>query len=212
MNKWLTGLMDLVFGVNPNCALCGRDVTNGQYGLCTDCFETFPFAERSLIGKSLSVCRYEPPVKQMIYDYKYNEQRYLGKPMAQMMADLVKIYQLEFDYVLTVPSSEKRKKMRGFDHTRYIAEVLSENLGIQYSDTFLVRTRETKRLKGLSKAERLVELDHVFEVDFGDVLQGKRLLLIDDILTTGATLSACTQVLMPHQPKEVYWLTFAMVE
>lgn len=212
MNKTLTGLMDFIFGVNPNCALCGRDVFNGQYGICAECIETFPFAERPLIGKSLSVCRYEPPVKQMIYDYKYNEQRYLGKSMAQMMADLVLSYKLEFDYVLTVPSSEKRKKMRGFDHTRYIAEVLSENLGIEYSDTFLVRTRETKRLKGLSKAERLVELDSVFEVDFGEVLQGKQLLLIDDILTTGATLSACTQVLMPYQPKEVYWLTFAMVE
>lgn len=211
MSKWLSKIADEVFGQDPCCIVCKADVVDSAYGLCEACFNEFPFAERPLIQKCYSVARYEPPVKQMIYDYKYNDQRYLGKYMAQMMAALVRHYRLDFDYVLTVPSSAKRKINRGFDHTLYIAENLSDNLDISCGAHFLQRIRETERLKGLTKAERLVELDKVFEVCEGDLLRGKRLLLIDDILTTGATLSACTAVLAEHQPQSIHWLTFAMV-
>lgn len=211
MNKWLRRAAEAVFGEDPCCIVCGKDVVNAAYGLCEACFDSFPFAEKPLIQKCFSVARYEPPVKQLIYDYKYNDQRYLGKYMAHMMGELIRLQGLDFDYVLTVPSNEKRKKQRGFDHTLYMAEVLADNLGIACGAAFLQRTRETQRLKGLTKAERLVELDQVFEVCSGEALAGKHLLLIDDILTTGATLSACTAVLAVHRPHSIYWLTFAMV-
>jgi ComF family protein len=204
-------LANLVFGTDPNCIVCGTDVVAPQYGLCENCLGSFPFADQSLIQKCFSVARYEPPVKQLIYDYKYNDQRYLGKYMAQMMAAKVEALGLAYDYVLTVPSNEKRKKIRGFDHTLNIAQVLSDILNIDCGATFLQRTRETQRLKGLTKAERLVELDNVFEVEGGAALKGQRILLIDDILTTGATLSACTTVLLEHQPQSIHWLTFAIV-
>ena len=83
-------LTELIYGENPNCMVCKEDAVHMQFGLCQKCFEAFPFAERPLIAKSLSVARYEPPVKQLVYDYKYNDQRYLGRNMAFMMAALVK--------------------------------------------------------------------------------------------------------------------------
>lgn len=211
MRRVLTGISEVVFGADPNCIVCGKDVVSPWHGLCPNCYGEFPFADRPLIGKALSVCRYEPPVKQMIYDYKYNDERYLGRPMAEMMAWLVRENHLDFDFILTVPSNEKRKAIRGFDHTLYMAQIMSDRLGIACGDGFLVRTRETQRLKGLTKAERLIELDRVFSVEEGEALTGKRLLIIDDILTTGATLSACTEVLMRYKPDSVHWMTFAMV-
>lgn len=211
MRRLIQGLADVVFGEDPCCMVCGRDAVHMAFGLCEDCLAAFPFAEQPLISQVLSVCRYEPPVKQLIYDYKYNDQRYIGRYMAELMAALIKQRGLSYDLILTVPGSSQRKKTRGFDHTLYMAQILSDNLGIDWGDQYLVRVKETQRLKGLSKAERLIELDQVFELRCGDELRGKRLLLIDDILTTGATLSACTEVLSASGPESVQWLTFAVV-
>lgn len=204
-------LSDWIIGQDPNCIVCGKDILPSTYGLCPTCLEEFPFAERPLDGKVLTVCRYEGPAKDLIYNYKYNQSRVLGKYMANMMSEVVKRADFEYDLILTVPCSKKRKKVRGFDHTLYMGQVLSDNLGIDLQNDILTRVKETQRLKGLSREERLTELENAFIVEDGKELYGKRLLLIDDILTTGATLSACTQALLPHKPACVHWLSFAAV-
>lgn len=201
----------IVIGSDPNCMICKEDVYKPIYGMCDLCYEKMPFASDGLIGGCLSVCRYEPPVKQMIYDYKYNDERYIGKYMALMMGAKFLESGLTADLIMVAPSSEKRRRIRGFDHILYIAEILSDNLGIKNGAQILARNKETQRLKGLTKAERLKELESVFVVTDPEAIKGKRILLIDDILTTGATLSACTEELMKYEPKTVLWLTFAMV-
>lgn len=200
-----------ILGDDPNCIVCKEDVFEPIFGLCPICYEKMPFADQVLIGKTMSVCKYEPPVKQLIYDYKYNDERYIGKYIALMMAAKFRESGLTADLILVAPSSEKRKKHRGFDHILYIAEILSDNLGINSGAQILSRNKETQRLKGLTKAERLKELEAVFVVTDTKAIKGKRILLIDDILTTGATLSACTEELMQYGPESVLWLTFAMV-
>lgn len=211
LKQILSPLFDQVVGQDPNCMVCGVDVFNPEYGLCQNCYEKLPFAEKSLIEGCLSVCLYEPPVKQLIFDYKYNDQRYIGKYLALLMAEKVLESGMTVDLILVVPSSEKRKKFRGFDHILYIAEILADNLGIYCGAQVLSRRRETRRLKGLSKAQRVEELDQAFVVTEPEAVRGKRILLIDDILTTGATLSACTQELAKYEPASVKWLTFAVV-
>lgn len=207
----IQSVVNQLFGKDPNCMICGEDVFSPQFGMCTNCLETFPFADENLIGKVLTVARYEEPVKQLIYDYKYNDQRYLADYLAQMMAAIYLESGLEADVILPVPASEKRSRIRGFDHMAYLAERLSENLGISYETNALIRVKDTERLKGLSKSERLIELDQVFAVEREDAINGKRILLIDDILTTGSTLNACTEVLASYGPKSIHWLTFAAV-
>lgn len=207
----IQSVVDQLFGKDPNCIICKKDVFYPKFGMCQSCLEQFPFADENLIGKVLSVARYEEPVKQLIYDYKYNDQRYLADYMAQMMAALFLESGLEADVILPVPASEKRSRMRGFDHMAYLAERLSDNLGISYETNVLVRIKDTQRLKGLTKAERLIELDQVFALEFEDLIRNKRVLLIDDILTTGSTLNACTQALKLAEPKAIHWLTFSAV-
>lgn len=207
----IQSVVDQLFGKDPNCIICKEDVFNPKFGMCQNCLDAFPFADENLIGKVLSVARYEEPVKQLIYDYKYNDQRYLADYMAQMMAALFLESGLEADLILPVPASEKRSRMRGFDHMAYLAERLSDNLGISYETHVLTRIKDTQRLKGLTKAERLIELDQVFALENEESLKSKRILLIDDILTTGSTLDACTSVLTKAGPQAVHWLTFSAV-
>lgn len=202
---------ELIFGRDPNCIVCGKDVWSSDFGMCQSCLEIFPFAEPMLDQKSISVCRYEGQAKQLIYDYKYNQNRVIGKYIAHMMAEWIRKGAFEYDAVLTVPCSKGRKKVRGFDHTLYIARNLSDNLGMDICEGSIQRVKETKRLKGLTKQERLLELENAFTIQEGEAFYGKRLLLIDDILTTGATLSACTQAILPYQPACVHWLSFATV-
>ncbi len=204
-------LSELIFGNDPNCIVCGKDILPSTFGMCQSCQETFPFSEPMLDQKSISVCRYEGPAKQLIYDYKYNQNRVIGKYMANMMTEYIRKGIFHYDGILTVPCSKGRKKVRGFDHTLYIAQILSDNLGMDICEGAIERVKETQRLKGLTKQERLLELENAFVIKNGDALYGKRLLLIDDILTTGATLSACTQAVLPYQPACVHWLSFATV-
>lgn len=206
-------LTEWIFGKDPNCILCGKDTLPSPYGMCPDCLQDFPFAESALDQKAMSVCRYEGAAKQLIYDYKYNQKRYLGKYMAQMMAMSVLKTGQSYDVILTVPCSKRRKKVRGFDHTLYMARILSDNLNISpiQKGGIILRKKETRRLKGLTKQERLTELEAAFMVENGEKFLNKRLLIVDDILTTGATLSACTQAVLPYQPACVHWLTFASV-
>lgn len=204
-------LVDWILGEDPNCIVCGKDILPSAFGLCPSCLEDFPFADKPLDEKALTVCRYEGSVKDLIYNYKYNQSRALGKYMANMMAEQVKNGRVKYDAILTVPCSKQRKNVRGFDHTLYMGEVLSDNLNIDFYKDTLMRVKETQRLKGLSREERLIELENAFTVQNGDAIYGKRLLLIDDILTTGAMLSACTQAILPYQPTCVHWLSFATV-
>lgn len=207
----ISSVVNQLFGKDPNCIVCGKDVFEPEFGMCRDCLSAFPFAEENLVGRVLSVANYEEPVKQMIYDYKYNDQRYLADYMAQMMAAIYLESGLEADVIIPVPASEKRSRIRGFDHMAFLAERLSENLGIGYETNVLIRVKDTERLKGLSKSERLIELDQVFEVAEPSWITNKRILLIDDILTTGSTLNACSEVIQQYQPRSLHWLTFAAV-
>ena len=191
------------------CALCGRIITEeGKEGLCAYCDpELFriPWKENPGKERTRASFRYEGRLRSAISALKYKGRKSFGAIFAAWMLEDEKAadYIRGFDLLTSVPVSKKRLKNRGYNQAELIARSLSERTGVPYEE-LLVRVRNTKALKGMDKTERIKALQAAFAPAEGvkDRLSGHmgekgplRVLLIDDICTTGSTLEECAGVL-----------------
>ena len=147
-----------------------------------------------------SCLKYEDTVKKLIYSFKYSNSTYLSKIFASMIADRLDMLSLKSDYIICVPSSKKRIRERGYDQAELIGRYLSEKTKIPLIHP-VIRKKHTKALYGLSPLERELELKDAFVLNGRNIdLNYKNLLIIDDILTTGATLEKIAAVIKDEYP------------
>lgn len=187
-------LSGLFFPEIQKCVYCGRDVPDGQ--VCVGCA---PGADRlrnnrGFYGNLLYVYAYEGPVRLLIHNFKYNDMPFLGAYMAEQMHHFLLQWQIEYDLITFVPVHAKRLRWRGFDQSEMLANYLSAQSGVPCL-RLLCRVRNTKPQFELSREERKNNLKHAFTGVPGTGIAGKRVLLVDDICTTGSTLRECEIVL-----------------
>lgn len=203
-------LLDLLFP--PKCAFCG---THGVHGVCAACEKKLPWCEtpyheRTGIDTCVALLRYEGIVRESLLRFKFrggrgNAEGY-GKLLAQCVAEH---FGGEFDLVTYVPVSEQRERERGYDQTLLLARETCRAWGIS-PVTMLRKTRHTPAQSTLkTPEERRANVLGVYEaVNIGQIADA-RILLIDDILTTGATLRECVRVLKEAGAKRVLCATLA---
>lgn len=167
------------------CRLCCLPLaTQSQELTCGDCLKAPPPYERSRIP-----WRYQYPIDGMISRYKYSGQRKFARPLIQDMCGYLK-EQLDGyerghpDLLVPAPMHPAKRRKRGFNQARDIAEHLSRTLGIPLDTNLVYRTRHTPAQQGLNRAQRLANLADVFAVK-GKVPE--RVAIVDDVVTTGAT-------------------------
>lgn len=195
------GMLDKIDG--RLCSKCGDVLLDGSLK-CLLC-NSFNYAFNS----SRSIFYYNDVSAKIIKGLKYGGRKYYAKHIAKMMTEKSTIFK-NIDFLTFVPISKKRKKIRGFNQAEEIANEISKIVGIPVMN-LLVKTKDKKHQAGLSQIDRLSNLKDTFEVNT-NVLQevkGKRVLIIDDVFTTGATLSECSEVLKNAGLKTVKGLTFA---
>jgi len=149
--------------------------------------------------------------RELLLSFKYGGQTFIGEKIAQVMADRLAIEQLEIDLIVPVPMHKSKQKKRGYNQAEIIASSLSKKLSLPYSGKLLVRMENTLAMSGLSAFERRVNIENVFSMTnrAAQKIDGKRILLVDDIYTTGSTASACSRMLMEKGAREVRVITFA---
>lgn len=113
------------------------------------------------------------------------------------------------DLIVPVPLHRSRKAERGYNQAELLAKYLSSKLGIPLNSRNLIRTKATKIQNKLSRHEREQNLKDAFIIRQSNVFKDKRILLVDDIFTTGATVNECSRILMECGVKEVYVITIA---
>lgn len=188
------------------CRTCGGPIQNASpYETCYSCMKKVSY---------LSHCEacflYEGLGKQLIMDFKYNRKTYLGKMFGNMLGDLAKTaFSESIDMIVSVPLHEKRYAERGFNQMDLIGEPLAEVYDVPYRNYVLVRNMNTPKLKNLNRKERMNIMRDAFNVKPEEVL-GKRILIIDDIYTTGATMNACAEVLLEAGALNVYGLVLSV--
>lgn len=212
LNKITDNLLGVFFP--RKCPFCGK--LTGKTLLCETCGAALPRCEEVRQGADFGRCTaplyYEGPVRDAILAFKFKAKLggldAFGRLMAQTAAER---YSGEFDAITWVPVSKKRLKKRGFDQARYLTASMCVDWHVAPLET-LRKTADNPPQSGLEDAAaRRANVLGVYEAVSPEQFAGKRLLLVDDICTTGATLGECARVLKAAGAAEVLCLTLAMV-
>jgi competence protein ComFC len=192
----MTPMPDLV------CDVCGLPVGKNDF-ICTKCDSSRP-SFRSL--RSWAV--FDGSVRQALHHLKYRRDFSLGDTLALPMSEYALKLQWPIDVVVPIPLSQQRFRERGYNQTALIAYPLSIRTGCQYDSRVLTRARHTHTQVGLTASERKVNVQGAFVAN-NKLVQGKNILLVDDVATTGATLSSASDALILAGAKSVFALTLA---
>lgn len=192
-------LLDLIYP--PKCVLCGKLLKEEETDLCRKCRTEEPniqgYVKR---GKYYDRCwglySYSQRVRGSIHRFKFGGRAYYGRVYGRMLAMVLLRENVTAELITWVPVSKKRLDKRGYDQSRIIAESIAGELGIPCVGT-LTKVRHTPSQTTLSSAaEREANVKNAFQVMEPDLVAGKHILLVDDILTSGATLTECAEKLL----------------
>ncbi|HKZ50879.1 MAG TPA: ComF family protein [Dehalococcoidia bacterium] len=191
----------------PRCALCWRVNTTGYDEVCPSCREARPAFE----GARAPYC-YEGPVRQLLWALKYEFVTALAAPLATLMAQYLEEQRLpapDFDLLAAVPLHPRRRRERGYNQAALLARDLSRLLGCPWDDAMLRRAKAgPPQARSASIEERQRNVVGAFVAD-AQRAPGRRVLLIDDVMTSGATLNACARALKDAGAASVWALTIA---
>ena len=185
----------------PVCRICGLPLT--RPGLCSNCKVSIPPYE---IMRSWLV--FEGPIRHALHKLKYRRNVALGDALAQHFREYVSTLSWPVDLVVPVPLGKERMKERGYNQVGLVARPLAAVNHWRYAPRAVVRSRETRSQVGLTVAERKENVSGAF-LGEAALVSGTTVLLMDDVATTGATLSACATAILDAGARSVYALTLA---
>ena len=198
----------------PNCVLCGKLLEAEEFDLCHSCrcdTPEFPDSKLNLpyLAHWTSLWYYEGNVRRSILRFKFYGQRSFAEVYGKLLAMKLLSQEVSFDILSWVPISRLRKWRRGYDQVQLIAEAVGRELGVTPMPV-LVKTRNNRPQSRLGiAAKRRANVLGVYRIAKDDLVKGKRILLLDDIITTGATAGECARVLLTAGAKEVSCATVA---
>ena len=191
------------------CILCGALLEREETDLCRRCrAETDEYPQEKLklqfIDRAAAVWYYKDNVRRSLHRFKFRRGAFLAEPYGRLMAMKALNEELAaVDLVTWVPISPIRKLFRGYDQDQLLAEVISRELNIPCCG-LLKKIRHNRPQSGITGyARRRANVLGVYSPVDPERIRGKRILLVDDILTTGATVSECARVLLTAGAEEV---------
>ena len=202
MSRPLGALLDLLFP--PRCVFCRRLLRRGEEGICSRCQQELPWAlgaEAEQTGEFFSLCAsplwYQDQVRASFHRYKFKGVRGYSRTYGRLVAQCVLDHLAgRYDLITWVPLSRARLRQRGYDQAMLLASAAALELDDVAAET-LRKVRDTEAQSGLGKndASRRANVLSAYQVTDPALVEGRRVLLIDDVVTTGSTLSECARVL-----------------
>ena len=197
------------YNLPPFCVKCSRHLEDFKWGSrCQDCAQHEP-----AFDFAWSACLYNDVLKTLIHRFKYSQKTFLSRIFAQFMVSFIKTYRLDveqFDNVLPIPLSSARQRERGFNQARLLAEHVAREFNIGLSSHNLIKVRHTQNQALLSQKERWTNIKAAFKIKNPKEFEDKNILLVDDLLTTGATASEAARCLKEAKAKTVGVFTLAV--
>lgn len=213
--SWLCDkcIEDVNFISSPLCSICGIPFPKGgieEDHPCGNCIITPPAFDRAV-----SVFVYDGSIIKAIHDFKYGNKSYLSRSFGELLAEKVRKhihYNEHTSLVIPVPLSNKRLKHRGYNQSALLAGYLAKKLNIAIDYDSLIRIRDTVPQTELKKKERMKNLINAFAVNNPNKIKDRKIILVDDVYTTGRTLEECSKTLKKAGVLKVDCLNIARVE
>ncbi len=198
---------DLFFITNP-CQVCGHPfVLEEDYGLiCPMCLSDPP-----VFHSARSVFVYDETSRKIILPFKHADRTDLAGKIAELMIIAGQKLIDDCDIIIPVPLHPKRLFKRKYNQAALLAKYISNKSHKVYMPTNLIRIKNTETLGHLNKSQRQNSVKNAFKLNYPDKIKGKKILIIDDVLTTSSTVSECAKVLYKNNARQVDVLTFARV-
>jgi len=199
----------IVFNRPPFCRKCSRYLgAHVEQTYCKECRNAKPSFDFAW-----SACLYEDPLKELIHRFKYGQKTQLRRLFTETMISYIKEYTLDmgqFDAIVPIPLSATRLRERGYNQARLLAEELAREFSIPLVENHLRRVRHTGPQSFLDEKQRWTNIKGAFTIRKLKNFERKNILLIDDLLTTGATASEAARVLKNAGAGTVGVLTLAI--
>ena len=225
---WAQKLYEMFFPLPAVCPVCLRRQPRLQvcencraealskrsnHGQCQRCHSFGVYSDSchscqqwpNYLRGNVAIWPYQQGWQQAILDFKFRNKPWLAEALA---AELLPFLPADYDLLVPVPLHPKRMQERGYNQSALLAQMISRYSGLPWQNS-LQRVRNTPHQTGLSRNQRLQNLDGAFDLCKKIDVTGKRILLVDDVFTTGTTLRACAGVLHRYGAKEIYGVTLA---
>lgn len=207
--------------------ICGICEKINKDGLCPKCnLELKKQAEVNILQKEeieenikkekyfeelMYIFKYEGQVRKLILDYKFNEKSYLYKTFVNFLLKNKKIFEniKKYDKIIPVPISKKRNKERGYNQSLLIVEEIANKTNLELVNNCLIKTKNIIEQSKLNKEDRQQNIQGVYSLQNERLITNKKILLVDDIYTTGSTVNECCKILQQANPKTMGVLVLA---
>ena len=190
----------------PKCKKCGKQIEKAEQEYCRDCMR---FAHS--FDRGAAVFAYDDIMRRSVSMFKYHNRREYAKVYAAEMHRHCRyfLHQASPEVILPVPVHPQKKRERGFNQAELVAKELGKLMKVPVDTNYLVRKEKTTPQKELTRQQRKANLQEAFAVKENGKYY-KRVLLIDDIYTTGATIDAISEILRENQTKIIFFLTICV--
>lgn len=201
----------------PVCGIC---LKNSEKYICKDCKELIDFKSVNKIDiyndknfkEHLYIFEYEGIIRQRILDYKFKEKSYLHRSFTEMILNEKENIEFikKYEILIPVPIHKDRKKIRGYNQSELIAKDLAHEIkDIKLEDNVIIKTKNIVAQSTLNKEERENNIKDVYKIKNAEKIANKKILLLDDIYTTGSTVNECSKVLKEAGCKTIGVITIA---
>lgn len=211
------------------CAACASFLLAEEMVVCTSCRHKLPLTNHHLMeenevvkkfygrislkfGAALFYFHKKGMVQELIHKLKYKGHEEIGEMIGNWYAEELKVIEIlkTADFIIPVPLHKKRLKQRGFNQVTKFGKALSDNLNIPYNDTVLIRKVYTKTQSSKNLLDRNEIVNETFDVLFDESFHGKHFIIVDDVITTGATLESCGNALLKIPDAKISIVCMAM--
>ena len=201
-------------------SVCGVCNEINKEDLCEECRLKIKKMEKNKIDNYINknfnrhfyIFKYDNQIRDLLLNYKFNDKVYLFKTFSKIIIDNKKAYDYmkNYDIIIPIPLHKEKYNKRGYNQCELILKELNNNLReLNIKNNILIKNKNNRPQSTLDKNERMNNIKDVYIIKNKEIIKNKKILLFDDIFTTGSTANECARILKENEVKEIGIFTIA---